>query len=96
VSSVNQVSQGPSEDIEFQVSVAINGTAHEMEFDSGYKRSLLSESFREENLGTPPLRRSTQVFTTFTGHAFRALGELDVKLMYEGKVQKYTFLVSKG
>jgi len=96
VSSVNQVSQGPSEDAEFQVSVAINGTSHKMEFDSGCKRSLLSESFWEEYLGAPPLRRSTQVFRSFTGHTFRALGELDVKLIYEGKEKNTLSQSRKG
>jgi hypothetical protein len=74
VSNVNSITQGAGADAEFTITVLINGLPHQMEFDSGCQRSLLSEDFWVKNLGAPALRKSNAVFRTFTDQSFRPWG----------------------
>jgi len=74
----------------------INGVPHVMEFDSGCKKSMISEAFWKEQLGSPKLEKTEIIFKTYTDEEFSPLGELKTQLEYKGQKKFYSIPVSQG
>jgi len=79
-----------------EVEVNINGKPHTMELDTGCKTSLLSEDFWKQSLGSPPLLKSTRIFSTYTKEKFYARGQFQCELTYNDQKVRHTFHVVKG
>jgi hypothetical protein len=54
------------------------------------------EDFWRQNLGAPKLKKSSHSFKTYTNQVFHPIGDLSVKLCYNGKTIEHTFPIVKG
>lgn len=64
--------------------VKVNGADSEMELDTGAQSSILSATVWKKQ-GSPPLRKSSVVFRSYTGALFHPLGDWKVRLEHNGQ-----------
>lgn len=95
VDSVNQVPSASDPEV-ITIKVSVNGKSHSMEFDTGCKRSILSEEFWRDSLGSPSLLKPQSIFRTYTKQIFRPVVDLPATIQYQGQVISHRIPVVKG
>ena len=83
----------------YAVEIGINGTKTKMEIDTGAAVTILSEKAFHQIRNGPDnanLKQTNAKIRTYTGEQISVLGEVEVPVQYNGKMQNLSALVVQG
>ena len=78
------------------IEVVANGKPLKMEIDTGAALSIISEETKKTVFPNEPLHDSSIILKTYTGEQIRVMGQLNLRVTYEGQAQPLVLLVVEG
>ncbi|RWR98496.1 hypothetical protein B4U79_13970, partial [Dinothrombium tinctorium] len=80
----------------FMVPLKVNGVNVKLELDTGASKTLVSEEFWRNKLGSPKLKSSSTSLRTYCGTVLKTLGEVEVNVEYGRQKATLPLVVIKG
>ena len=79
-----------------RVVLTVNGKLLEMELDTGADLSIISEETRKTLLPNLKIHKSTVSLKTYTGEPIKLVGNLHVRVQYQGQQARLVLIVVEG